>query len=181
MLGDCLPFLQIVYISSWSSFIKHLCTHIHTLTYTCMYILTHGSYLTVIGVHEMHGRIYPNYCQITVGSWPPFIVGLHYDDPLSSLATNKRTYVHTHYTNTHLQRIVDTCDVNGCVPCLVVPPKKSSPIVSIRCKCHVKVEDKTAKRAKTKLILASIVALGFMAGEVVGELFIRYIMQKCVV
>ena len=24
-----------------------------------------GTYLTVIGVHEMHGQIHPNYCQIT--------------------------------------------------------------------------------------------------------------------
>ena len=27
---------------------------------------THNSYLTVIGVHEMHGRMHPNYCQITI-------------------------------------------------------------------------------------------------------------------
>ena len=25
---------------------------------------TYNSYLTVIGVHEMHGRMHPNYCQI---------------------------------------------------------------------------------------------------------------------
>ena len=27
---------------------------------------TNNSHLTVIGVHEMHGRMYPNYCQITI-------------------------------------------------------------------------------------------------------------------
>ena len=26
----------------------------------------HNSYLPVIGVHEMHGRMHPNYCQITI-------------------------------------------------------------------------------------------------------------------
>ena len=26
----------------------------------------HNSYLTVIGVHEMHGRMHPNHCQITI-------------------------------------------------------------------------------------------------------------------
>ena len=26
----------------------------------------HNSYLTVIGVHEMHGRMHPNYWQITI-------------------------------------------------------------------------------------------------------------------
>ena len=46
---------------------------------------------------------------------------------------------------------------------------QQSPVGSIRCECHVKVVDKTAKRAKIKLVLASIIALGFMAGEVVGK------------
>ena len=27
---------------------------------------TNNSYLAVIGVHEMHGRMHPNYCQITI-------------------------------------------------------------------------------------------------------------------
>ena len=26
----------------------------------------HNSYLTVIGMHEMHGGMHPNYCQITI-------------------------------------------------------------------------------------------------------------------
>ena len=49
------------------------CTHIQTHTHTH----THSSYLTVIGVHEMHGRVYPNYCHITI-----LFIGLPYDDPL---------------------------------------------------------------------------------------------------
>ena len=41
------------------------------------------SYLTVIGVHEMHGLMHPNYCQITILLVvdPPFIICLPYDDP----------------------------------------------------------------------------------------------------
>ena len=44
----------------------------------------HYRFLTVIEVHEMHGQMYPNYCQITillVVSWPLFIIGLLHDDP----------------------------------------------------------------------------------------------------
>ena len=33
--------------------------------YVCMYI-AYNSYLPVIGVHEMHGRMHPNYWQITI-------------------------------------------------------------------------------------------------------------------
>ena len=29
-------------------------------------MLQYNSYLTVFGVHEMHGRMHPNYCQITI-------------------------------------------------------------------------------------------------------------------
>ena len=67
-----------------------------------------------------------------------------------------------------MQRVSDPYDKGGC-SYLVVPPEQQSPIGSIRCECHVKVVDKTAKRAKIKLVLASIVALGFMAGEVIGK------------
>ena len=38
-----------------------------------------------------------------------------------------------------------------------------------KCECHVKVEDKTARRAKIKLALACVVALLFMIGEVLGK------------
>ena len=59
---------------------------------------------------------------------------------------------------------------NGGQSFLVTPPsrKSFSGSVPVRCECHVKVEDKTAKRAKVKLVLASIIALGFMIGEVLG-------------
>ena len=41
------------------------------ITALFIYYETHGSdaynsYLTVIGVHEMHGRMHPNYCQMTI-------------------------------------------------------------------------------------------------------------------
>ena len=38
--------------------------HVNVQPYTCTY--TCSSYLTVIGVHELHGRVYPTYCQITI-------------------------------------------------------------------------------------------------------------------
>ena len=66
------------------------------------------------------------------------------------------------------QRVSDPYD-RGSSSYLVVPPKQRPSISSIRCECHVNVVDKTAKRAKTKLILASIIALAFMVGEVVGK------------
>ena len=96
---------------------------------------------------------------------------------LPNILMHTRTHSHMH-TRTHTQmqilsqRIDDPCDVNECVPCLVVRPKKRSSICSVRCKCHVKVKDKTAKRAKIKLVIASMIALGFMTGEVVGKLSI---------
>ena len=40
----------------------------------------HNSYLPVIGVHEMHGRMHPNYWQITI----LLVVGLLYDNPTPS-------------------------------------------------------------------------------------------------
>ena len=47
-------------------------THMHIHTHNVMRTrahnnnIIHNSYLTVIGVHEMHGRMHPNYCQITI-------------------------------------------------------------------------------------------------------------------
>ena len=52
--------------------------HINMFT---LYI--HNSYLTVIGVYEMHGRMHPNYCQISI----MLVV-----DILSSLAYFMMTY-----------------------------------------------------------------------------------------
>ena len=78
-----------------------------------------------------------------------------------------RVHITFCYTHIHVQRVGDPY---GSGPSyLVVPPKQRASISSVRCECHVKVVDKTAKRAKIKLILASIIALAFMAGEVVGE------------
>ena len=42
---------------------------------------------------------------------------------------------------------------------------------SIRCKCHVKIKDDTSRKARIKLIVACIIALAFMIGEVVGMLY----------
>ena len=52
-----------------------LCLYVCVCVHVCMH--TRSSYLTVIGVHEMHGQMHPNYCQIT---------NLLVVDPLSSLA-----------------------------------------------------------------------------------------------
>ena len=81
-------------------------------------------------------------------------------------ASHVHIHVHTH--TLHVQRVSDPYERGG-PSYLVVPPKQQSSIGSIRCECHVKVVDKTAKRAKIKLVLASIIALAFMAGEVVGK------------
>ncbi len=40
---------------------------------------------------------------------------------------------------------------------------------SIRCGCHVKVVDNTTRKAVIKLVLAAIIAVLFMIGEVIGE------------
>ena len=42
---------------------------------------------------------------------------------------------------------------------------------SLQCECHVIVVDNTARRAKMKLIAASVIALLFMIGEVLGGYF----------
>jgi hypothetical protein len=91
--------------------------------------------------------------------------------------TFTHTYIHTHihtHIHTYMQSVSDPYDGEGGggPSYLVVPPKQRSSMGSIRCECHVKVVDKTAKRAKTKLVLASIIALAFMAGEVVGKMLI---------
>ena len=66
------------------------------------------------------------------------------------------------------QRVEDSYNRGG-PSYLVIPAKQRAPVGSIRCECHIKVVDKTAKRAKIKLVLASIIALAFMVGEVVGR------------
>ena len=38
----------------------YMCVHVHV----CLH--NYNSYQPVIGVHEMHGRIYPNYWHITI-------------------------------------------------------------------------------------------------------------------
>ena len=49
--------------------------------------------------------------------------------------------------------------VRGCSP----------PDQSVRCGCHVKVKDHTTRKAVIKLVVASLVALLFMIGEVLGK------------
>ena len=39
----------------------------------------------------------------------------------------------------------------------------------MRCGCHVKVVDHTTRKAVMKLLVASLIALLFMVGEVLGE------------
>ena len=41
-------------------------TYVHTFTLAYIHTHIHISYLPVIGVHEMHGRMHPNYWQITI-------------------------------------------------------------------------------------------------------------------
>ena len=40
---------------------------------------------------------------------------------------------------------------------------------SIRCECHVKQKNPTSRKARIKLIIACVIALLFMIGEVVGK------------
>lgn len=58
-------------------------------------------------------------------------------------------------------------------PAFVIPDRgydsESGLEASVRCGCHVKVQDKTSRRANTKLVIASFIALFFMIGEVLGE------------
>ena len=47
-------------------FILLLCVF-HTPCMACnVHTVANNSYLTVTGMHEMHGRMHPNYCQITI-------------------------------------------------------------------------------------------------------------------
>ena len=41
-------------------------THMHARAHAHTHTHIHNSYLTVIGVHKMYGRMHPNYCQITI-------------------------------------------------------------------------------------------------------------------
>ena len=43
---------------------------------------------------------------------------------------------------------------------------------NVRCGCHEKVTDNTTRKAKIKLVIACLVALLFMLGEVAGKLSI---------
>ena len=81
------------------------------------YSHAHNSYLPVIGVHEMHGRMHPNYWQITIllvvdlcsplayfmMTQPPPIVGKLPIKTLvaKQLPTNTQTHIHT-YTHVHI-------------------------------------------------------------------------------
>ena len=58
---------------------------IHMLTHT--YTHTHSSYMTLIGVHEMHGRMHSNSCHVT---------DLFVRDPLSSSDYPMIVYTGTH-------------------------------------------------------------------------------------
>ena len=49
--------------------------------------------------------------------------------------------------------------------------RRSSVEESVRCECHEKVTDNTTRKAKIKLVIACLVALVFMLGEVAGKLF----------
>ena len=97
-----------------------LCRHINT----CMHIKTHthththSSYLTAIGVHEMHGRVYPNYRHTTIlfiGLYLMMTHCLHVTGNLllktlvarqlpinvhTNTLTQKLTHIHTHITHT---------------------------------------------------------------------------------
>ena len=61
------------YITHQLSLQTHVQSHIHKHSYC-------NSYLTVIVVHEIHGRMHHNHCQITIllAHDPPFITGLPY-------------------------------------------------------------------------------------------------------
>ena len=75
----------------------------------------HSSYMTLIGVHKMHGRVPPNYCHVTnlfvhgpfLSSGYPKIIYTH---PIANnlpikiliarqLQTHTHTHTHTHHTH----------------------------------------------------------------------------------
>ena len=48
----------------------HVCVHIYSVNYMYMYIyIVHRSYITLIGMHELHGQMHPQlrYCNNFVG------------------------------------------------------------------------------------------------------------------
>ena len=49
--------------------------------------------------------------------------------------------------------------------------RRSSVEESVHCECHEKITDNTTRKAKIKLVIACLVALIFMLGEVAGKLF----------
>ena len=63
----------------------HVCKCMHACMYVCIYVCMYvcNSYLTVIGVHEVHGRMHRNNYQITI---------LLVVDPLSSSAYPMMTH-----------------------------------------------------------------------------------------
>ena len=63
----------------------------------------------------------------------------------------------------------DGCDIITCTLCVQVESSQLLTGSVKKCECHVKVEDKTARRAKIKLVVASVIALLFMIGEVLGK------------
>ena len=75
-LWELITFFIFFYQPPWSHFYINL-SEKHKIK------LVWPSYLTVIVVHEMHGRMLHNHCQITnlLAHDPPFIIGLPYDDP----------------------------------------------------------------------------------------------------
>ena len=89
--------------------INSVCTH--TIMHTQYHTHTHSSYMTSIGVHEMHGRVHPNKCHVTVVDLcsslayfmmtHPFpVAGKLPIETLVARQLPKHTHKHTH-TNTH--------------------------------------------------------------------------------
>ena len=63
------------------------------------------AYLTVIGVHDLHeryGRMHPNYCRkIIIVSWSLFVIGLLYDDLITSHSQQIALVARQLLTNVH--------------------------------------------------------------------------------
>ena len=69
LISTCNPSIIILFLWSIDTSIvvdhhairnQNIRTHAHTYTHTH----THSSYMTLIRVHEMHGRVHPNYCRV---------------------------------------------------------------------------------------------------------------------
>ena len=67
---------------------------------------------------------------------------------------------------------LQTCQSPSGGPSFVVHTRSSPVEDKVRCECHEKVTDNTTRKAKIKLIIACLVALVFMVGEVVGKLWV---------